>query len=100
MSKELPLSQGMVALVDDDDRNPLNNQRSNLRIVTHQENQLNKGRYRNNSSGLPGLTWNTYRGKWQVTVQKNGVRLINKLFSSREEAEQALAATRPQTPRV
>ena len=41
--------------VDHWDRNGLNNQKTNLRICTHAENMLNKGKYKNNKTGFRGV---------------------------------------------
>jgi hypothetical protein len=39
------------------DRDGLNNQRSNLRLATESQNQANRGRQKNNTSGYKGVSW-------------------------------------------
>ena len=61
--------------VDHIDGNGLNNQRSNLRVVTHRQNCMNRhpkvpGR---KSSQYPGVTWNKRAQKWNAQAQVNGV---------------------------
>ena len=119
--KEIALTNGMVALVDDEDfgqlskrrwgacrdrktgkmyatsggvmmhrevmglakgdprqvdhREPaetLNNQRSNLRICTQEQNLANRGKNRNNSTGIKGVHRNNKRGCLQVSIGVNG----------------------------
>lgn len=51
------------------DRNPLNNQKSNLRKATAVENTRNRNKQRNNTSGIIGVCWAKGRNKWQATVK-------------------------------
>ena len=75
-------------VVDHIDGNPLNNQRSNLRICTRQQNQWNKkGLSKNNTSGYTGVYLNRRTGKWYTQLafnQKN--KTLKSGFSSAEEA--------------
>ncbi len=64
----LILGHAEVTLVDHVDRNSHNNQRSNLRIATRQQNNANKGPYKN-GSGYKGVSF--YSGKWQARIYKN-----------------------------
>lgn len=59
--------------VDHINRDRLDNRKSNLRVATRQENMKNKSIYSNNTSGYPGVKWNSKLGKWQVqiTVDRN-----------------------------
>ncbi len=42
--------------IDHKDRNTFNNQKSNLRIVTHRQNSINCGPQKNNTTGYKGVT--------------------------------------------
>lgn len=79
------------------DRNPLNNRRSNLRIVTHAQNLQNKGAQKTHKGRAPtsryrGVCWNAGRGKWQAYAQLSKQSIYLGLFDS--ELEAAEAATR------
>lgn len=50
------------------------NRIDNLREATSQENSMNRGKYRNNTSGYKGVTWDASRSKWLVAVSKGGKR--------------------------
>lgn len=54
------------------DRNKLNNQKMNLRSVTNQQNCINKGLQKNNTSGYKGICWLTQNNKWRVRIKVNG----------------------------
>jgi hypothetical protein len=48
------------------------NRIENLRSVTRSENQYNKGKCRNNTSGHRGVSWHSKSRAWNVRVIKNG----------------------------
>ena len=73
---------GMVA--DHIDGNGLNNQRENLRIVTHRENSLN--RHIPKSSKYPGVHWDNQRGKWRSRIRVAGKNRHIGYFNSEESA--------------
>ena len=50
------------------DRNKLNNQRSNLRIVTRQQNMINRAKTHGKTSKFKGVFWNSTRNKWIAGV--------------------------------
>ncbi len=56
--------------VDHIDGNPLNNQKSNLRLCAAYQNQHNVGKRRDNLSGHKGVHWHHKNNKWvaQITV--------------------------------
>lgn len=59
--------------VDHIDRNPLNNQKSNLRYCTITENQRNRGAYsqyagEETTSKYKGVSWYKKRKKWRVQI--------------------------------
>jgi len=60
--------------IDHQNKNRGNNSISNLRPVTHQENQKNRSKNSNNSSGVTGIYWHNNRQKWEVKINVNGKR--------------------------
>lgn len=68
----LNLPEGKV--IDHIDNNPLNNCKSNLRIVTQAQNRLNNSVPKNNTSGVTGVQWDKERKKWAVDIRMNGTR--------------------------
>jgi HNH endonuclease/AP2 domain len=55
--------------VDHIDRNPLNNARENLRIVTHAINRQNTSKQSNNTSGFKGVMRDKRSGKWIARIR-------------------------------
>lgn len=58
--------------VDHVDRNPLNNKKENLRIVTNQQNSQNKALLPNNKTGYRGVYFENQTGKYRVQLVING----------------------------
>ncbi len=81
--------------VDHRDRNRLNNQKANLRLVDHARQQQNRSK-RKTHNGQPtsskhrGVTWDASRMRWQARVMVGGVRVLNQCF--KDEREAAVAA--------
>lgn len=65
----------------------LDNQRTNLRICSHLENQRNQKLHTNNTSGYKGVS--PYRGKWRSTIMLNKTQKYLGLFSSPKDAATA-----------
>lgn len=63
--------------IDHINRNPSDNRIINLRLVTRQQNCLNRRMNKNNTSGVTGVTWNKQINKWQaqITVSKKTILL-------------------------
>lgn len=77
-------------MIDHIDRNGLNNQKSNLRIVTHAENIRNSIVERDwHTSKFKGVYLNKLTGKWMSAVRKNNFR--HRLGSFENEADAAVA---------
>jgi len=75
--------------IDHIDGNKQNNNPSNLRIATNQDNQRNVKIQRNNTSGFKGVTYEKNRNKWKASIY-DGTRKINLgRFKSPEEAHLA-----------
>lgn len=68
------------------DKNELNNIKSNFRECTHQQNDFNRGLYKNNKSGITGVCWNNDACKWQSAITINGVSKYLGLFINKEDA--------------
>lgn len=58
--------------IDHRDRDGLNNAGANLRLATHQQQNLNKGKQANNSSGFVGVSYRNDCGKWRTCVMADG----------------------------
>lgn len=58
--------------VDHRDGNGLNNQRHNLRIANKTQNQHNRGRQRNNSTGFKGVTFSKRDKCWMAYIKLSG----------------------------
>lgn len=54
--------------IDHINRDKLDNRRSNLRIVTRNENQWNRGLSRNNRSGIKGVSFIQKCKKWYASI--------------------------------
>ena len=77
--------------------NPLDNRRlANLRPASRSQNNCNRRRQRNNSSGYKGVSWHQGRQRWEAIIQANGKRKDLGGFSTPEAAYAAycLAATK------
>ena len=76
-------------VVDHIDGNPLNNQRSNLRICIPSENQRNRRMPSINTSGFKGVTWHKQCQKWQSQIGHYNKNYHLGLFDTKEEAYEA-----------
>lgn len=74
---------------DHRDRNKLNNQRENLRIVTREINSHNKGLNSNNTSGMKGVSFYSRINKWVAEIHINGRKISLGCFLTFEEAVSA-----------
>lgn len=72
--------------IDHVDGNRENNCAENLRDVSRAENQRNRKRNRNNTSGVNGVRFDKRRGKWSAVIRVNGGRKQLGLFLLRSEA--------------
>lgn len=75
--------------IDHIDMNTFNCIESNMRIVTHSQNQMNRGFPKNNTSGKVGVTWDKSRNKWIAFFQKEGMQKTVGYFKKKEDAIQA-----------
>lgn len=75
--------------VDHINLNGLDNRRCNLRLATNTENQRNKSKQVNNTSGYKGVYWRKDSNKWVAQIKvDNEVRHLGR-FDTPEEAHAA-----------
>lgn len=93
MSREIMgLGPGDLRVVDHSDRDTLNNQRFNLRVVpSNAENNQNLGSYRGSSSRHRGVSWHQRQRKWVARCRLHGK--LHWLGSFDDEAEAARVAS-------
>jgi len=72
--------------VDHINGNKLDNRKSNLRIVTQQQNLMNKGVYKNNKTGFKGVCKDF--GKYKAT-KKDNKKIHIGVYKTPEEAAKA-----------
>jgi len=63
---------GSKVLLDHINRDRLDCRRVNLRLCTLGENNTNKSKQRNNTSGYIGVSWHKRAKKWMAHVKSNG----------------------------
>lgn len=73
-------------IVDHIDRNTLNNQISNLRIVTTFQSSCNTKSRKNSTSKFKGVSWNKRRNRWRVVIMKNQKQIYVGTFTDEVEA--------------
>ena len=76
-------------LVDHINRNPLDNRRENLRIVTQQENNMNQGINKNNKSGVSGVCRDKKSNKWRAQIMYKYKKIYLGCFDTLEDAAKA-----------
>ena len=62
------LRKARSIMIDHKDRNPLNNQKSNLRECTRSQNTMNSRKRRNSSSKYKGVSWHKASKKWYSRI--------------------------------
>jgi hypothetical protein len=73
-------------LCDHINGNTLDCRRCNLRLCNKAQNQENKGKLINNTSGYKGIYWHTIGKKWCVSIMVNGKKKHIGLFKTKELA--------------
>ena len=72
--------------IDHIDRNKQNNKLSNLRWITHQQNCLNKNKYRNTKNYYRNIYYDEKRNNYRVQIRRKGKFILNQRVESLEEA--------------
>lgn len=91
--KQVPVQNyvlGVVGMVDHINGNSLDNRFENLRKVEIQDNNKNKVRYANNTSGHTGVT--NRNGKWQARININGKEVALGTYVDKQDAIDAYSA--------
>lgn len=65
------------------------NRKSNLRISTDAQNDMNKKLAKNNTSGVTGVVWNKQEQKWTARIGVNGKRIFLGYYINFEDAVKA-----------
>jgi hypothetical protein len=76
-------------VVDHINRNPLDNRKSNLRIVDNSVNGINSRMRRDNTSGFRGVYWNKQIQKFRARAVINGIQIHLGSYDTPEEAYKA-----------
>ena len=61
-----------IPIIDHANGDKLDNRRANLRVASITENNRNRPRQRNNTSGFKGVHWDSLRGKWTARIKHDG----------------------------
>jgi len=72
--------------VDHINGDKLDNRKSNLRICTNAQNQMNRPGIKNKTSQYKGVSWNKAMKKWEVCISKNNKNIYLGCFSDEKEA--------------
>lgn len=76
--------------IDHIDGNTFNNRKNNLRVVTQSENKHNPQKlYKNNTSGVHGVTYITARDNWVVGLRVNNLYVYGGSYENYEDAIEA-----------
>lgn len=78
--------------VDHINGNTLDNRRENLRLSTRSENNMNKGKQRNNKSGYKGVYFCKWTNRWAAQIVVNRKKKLIGRFDTPEEAHEAYKA--------
>lgn len=76
-------------VVDHINHNPLDNRKSNLRICTKQQNEMNISIRSHNTSGITGVSIHKQTNKWRAYIEYNQKYIHLGLFNTKEEAIEA-----------
>lgn len=76
-------------MIDHINRNKKDNRKKNLRIVNNSQNQMNRDKPKQNTSGVKGVYWHKSKEKWQANIQINNKLIYLGIFDSKQDAIEA-----------
>ena len=77
---------GKGIFVDHKDSDSLNNQRCNLRLCTHRQNNQNRQANKNSGGGFKGVSWYKPSKKWRAQITVNDKNRHLGLFANEPDA--------------
>lgn len=80
----------MPKYVDHINMDRSDNRLCNLREATNSQNQCNKKTYKNNTSGIKGVSWFERDKNWRVRIQINGKNIHLGYFDTLDKAKIAI----------
>jgi len=83
--------------IDHISHNIFDNRKENLRIATFSQNQMNKGKYKNNRSGHKNIRWHIQNENWNVYAVKDKKQHS---FGSYETLEEAIKVRNIEIPKL
>ena len=75
--------------IDHINQNKSDNRICNLRHASRSENMFNRGKNKNNTSGIKGVTFCKCTGKWRAQIMVNGKTMKIGRFATKEQAAEA-----------
>lgn len=82
LSRMLERELSRLERVDHINRDTLDNRRENLRLATHSQNAINRGKHRDNTSGYKGVSWFKRDQKWKAQIVTNRKHTYLGLFDN------------------
>jgi hypothetical protein len=76
---------GEKKFIDHIDGDGLNNKIENLRVVSYSENSKNVRKYKNNTSGFNGVSFDKYSQKYKVYIHIDGKKKVIGFYDTAEE---------------
>lgn len=75
--------------IDHINRDGLDNRKSNLRLVNHSQNMMNRAAFKGTKSGFRGVTYDARYDRWQARITASGTRYTLGNFATAQEAGRA-----------
>jgi len=83
---ENPINNQLEKVIDHINGNPMDNRKSNLRVITQRENSLNKKILSNNTSSICGVWFDNLRKKWCAEIKLDKKKCYLGRYNNKNEA--------------